>query len=306
MNREPAGRTALRATRSLLVIWSVLLTAPVPASEPTLPDGVWGGEKTRPSNGLPDGGISTFKNSDGRVLATWYGSPTKRYRHGILGDAIEAGSLHVELKDGRRYSLVLPETQVFEDRTPRLVDLDGDGNAEILTIRSDQRTGASVSLYGIKNDQLLELASTKAIGRPNRWLNIAGVEDYAGRGQPQIAYVETPHIGGTLHFVEWRGNKLVPFASLAGFSNHKIGSRHQVLSGDIDFNSDMLPDLAVPSNDRKTLRIVGFQKGSLQELGRISLPSPIKTRTGPETDKPEDCLHFRLENQEVVGVCPPD
>lgn len=74
---------------------------------------------------LPAGGIAEAKGN-GPVRA-WYEKPTKRYDHGVLGDAIEAGSLVVFDNAGRKYEVVLPETFVFEDITPRIADLDGDG-----------------------------------------------------------------------------------------------------------------------------------------------------------------------------------
>ena len=305
LNKAHRRLSALIVLKSLTLFFS-LAAQPVAASDAALPANVWRGEEVRPPDGLPDGSVSLFGSDNDKTLAAWYGSPTGRYRHGILGDAIEAGSLHVEVRDGRRYSLVLPDTQVFEDRTPHLVDLDGDGQAEILTIRSGQRTGASVVLYGLRNDRLVELASTEPIGRPNRWLNIAGVQDYAGSGSLQIAYVETPHIGGTLYFVEWRDNRLVPVASLFGFSNHEIGARDQKLSGDLNFDGDQLMDLAVPSDDRRMLKIIGFRNGELAELDRFPLPSPVKHLARADTGEPKGCLTFRLENRTTARVCPLD
>ncbi|QPC95946.1 hypothetical protein [Mesorhizobium sp. INR15] len=68
------------------------------------------------------------------AVRAWYGRPTIRYAHGVLGDAIEAGSLIAIDEGGRRDELVVPQTQVFEDITARLADLDGDGHNEVVAI----------------------------------------------------------------------------------------------------------------------------------------------------------------------------
>ncbi|MBV6658846.1 MAG: hypothetical protein KI785_13875, partial [Devosiaceae bacterium] len=77
-------------------------------------------------NGLPDGCVA---QGAADIARAWYEAPTRRYAHAILGDAIEAGTLAVRTRAGATLRFVLPDNEVFEDRTPRLVDLDGDGRA---------------------------------------------------------------------------------------------------------------------------------------------------------------------------------
>lgn len=280
-----------------------VMSQPGFAGASVLPETVWTASGAKPDNGLPDGAYAIHRPGAPDAVAAWYGSPTKRYRHAILGDAIEAGSLHVTVRNGGTYRLDLPDSQVFEDRTPRIVDLDRDGSFEVITIRSFQSAGGSIAIYGLRNGKLVELAATKPIGRANRWLNIAGIADYAGRGEPQIAYVETPHIGGTLYFVEWRGKRLVPIASKRGFSNHRIGAREQGLSGDIDYDGDGRADIAVPSNDRHTLRLVGFEGGDPEEMHQITFPEEIK-RISSTTANQSRCLVVELENRTSKKICP--
>ena len=47
---------------------------------------------------------------------------------------------------------------VFEDRTPRVVDLDGDGANEVVAIRSSLSEGGGVAVYGLREGRLAELA----------------------------------------------------------------------------------------------------------------------------------------------------
>lgn len=238
--------------------------------------------KTRPfyfeghpaPNGLPDGKVAdTWRYKD--LRKAWYILPTRRYDHGILGDAIEAGGLAVETRSGKVFTLKLPEHQVFEDRIPRFADLDGDGKAEVVTILSSIHKGASIAVYRVKNGALKKQTQTPFIGRPYRWLNIAGIADFNGDGKEDIAGVWTPHIGGTLKFWTLAGGRLKKIGAMAGFSNHFIGSRDQRLSAVRDINGDGVADLALPSANRKALRIVGFAKGKLIEHANIKLPHKI-------------------------------
>lgn len=221
-----------------------------------------------PADGLPDGGVA--RAGAGDIRAAWYGAPTRRYRHAVLGDDIEAGRLVVQTAEGATLAHDLPETDVFEDITPRLADLDGDGLTEVVTIRSSLRLGASVAIYGVVDGRLALRAATPFIGRAHRWLNIAGIADYLGEGGAQIAFVETPHIGGTLHLWSFGRGALTPRAALGGFSNHAIGSRVQALSVTVDLNADGRPELIVPDDRRRVLRVMAAGAGGWCERGRVA------------------------------------
>ena len=240
---------------------------PFGAAEPGAP---------RDPDRLPDGGIATLG-----AVSAWYAAPTERYGHAILGDGVEAGALKVQRGDGPILSVRLPDSDVFEDRTPRLTALDGSGDVHVVTLLSRQGAGASVAIFAVKGGTLRRVAATPFIGRANRWRNIAGMADYDGDGRIEIAEVVTPHIGGTLRFWRWTGGSgdttLEPAGSMDGFSNHAIGSREQRLSASVDVDGDGVADLAVPSADRRTLRLVGFEgaKGGAKTLvERAAIPMP--------------------------------
>ena len=140
------------------------------------------------------------------ITGARYEGPTDRYAHGILGDAIEHGELVLTLADGKRKRLVLPESRVFEDTAPRLFDVDGDGDREVIVVESDQSRGARLSIYGSEG---LE-AATDYIGRSNRWLAPTGIgaADLDGDGQIELAYVDRPHLAKTLRIFRFRKGKL--------------------------------------------------------------------------------------------------
>lgn len=225
-------------------------------------------------DGLPDGRIA--QNPGGDIRAAWFAEPTTRYAHAILGDAIEAGALVIETASGERLRHVLDDDHVFEDRTPHLTDLDGDGRIEALAIKASNRLGAAVAVYGVRNGVLSEIAVGPFIGRANRWLNIAGIADFLGEGDLQIAYVQTPHIGGTLRLFRYRGGALEQATELFGFSNHAIGAREQRLSAVADIDGDGLPELAAPDERRRSLKLVSFKTGAAVVVGRAYTPAPIE------------------------------
>jgi hypothetical protein len=71
------------------------------------------------------------------IIKADYSEPTQPYRHGVLGDDIEWASLTVVTDEGKTLTYSIPDEFVFEDISPRLADIDQDGNREAWVIRSD-------------------------------------------------------------------------------------------------------------------------------------------------------------------------
>lgn len=159
------------------------------------------------------------------IAIAWFGGATKRYGHGVLGDAVEAGVLYVQPRGSKRcaLALTLDESAVFEDLTPRVADITGDGLDEVITIVSTINSGAALVAYGIRDNRLMRIASTPPIGTPFRWLAPVGSADFNGDGILDVAYVRTPHLAGILKVWSFAGGRPMLIASEAGFSNHRIG-----------------------------------------------------------------------------------
>lgn len=209
---------------------------------------------------LPYGGEATAQGN-GPVKA-WYERPTTRYDHGVLGDAIEGGSLVVLDEVGRKYELVLPETYVFEDITPRIADLDGDGQNEVVTIRTKLTAGAAIAVYQLQDGKLVEKASTQPIGAPHRWLSIAGIGDFLGDGHREIAVVKTPHIAGVLEILSLRGDKLVRlYTPQLGYSTHFIGAHFVSLAVVGQNAGDGASRLILPTQGRDRIVVLDLRKG---------------------------------------------
>ncbi|MGB0504931.1 MAG: hypothetical protein ACPGGK_01940 [Pikeienuella sp.] len=224
----------------------------------------------------PDGAPDALVNvGSGNIAAVSYAAPTERYAHGIMGDAVEHGSLVAVLRDGKRAALDLPSDQVFEDRYPRLADLDGDGSDEIIGILSSKTEGAAVAVYELEDSLLVSTAVSEPIGRSFRWLNIAGIARFLPGEGKQIAFVRTPHIGGSLVLARYEGGRFTEIAWLYGFSNHAIGSRELRLSAVLDIDGDGIKELALPSASRRQLKIVGFAGRDAKLIAEVELPAVI-------------------------------
>jgi hypothetical protein len=153
------------------------------------------------------------------IVSADFADPTGRYDHAVLGDALEWGALRLRLSDGRRLTFRLPESLVFEDLSPRLADLDGDGSPEVVVVEASLTGGARLAIW----DETGRVAATGHYGQPHRWLAPAGVADLDGDGMAEIAYVDRPHLAKVLKVVRLRGDRILPVAEAPGLTNHRIG-----------------------------------------------------------------------------------
>lgn len=184
-----------------------------------------------------------------------YADPTPRYDHGILGDAIEHGTLELVLTDGRTLRFVLPESFVFEDTAPRLADLDGDGAPEVVVVETDIARGARLAIY----DEGGRITATPAIGRTHRWLAPIGISDLDGDGRTEIAYIDRPHLARLL--MVWRliDGRLVKVAQTGGLTNHRIGESY-ITGGIADCDG---PAMITVNADWSRVIATRFQGGRL-------------------------------------------
>ncbi len=164
-----------------------------------------------------------------QIVAADYVEPTTRYPHAILGDDIEHAGLRVTLGNGAERIAVWSELVVFEDTNPRVIDLDADGAPEVIVVESHELVGARLAVWGLdENDRLVSRATNDFIGRPFRWLSVAGAADMDGDGTVEIAYVDRPHLAKTLmvyRYVtsETGAARLELVAKAPNLTNHRIG-----------------------------------------------------------------------------------
>lgn len=207
---------------------------------------------------------------DGAMLGrAWFDGPSEIYDHFVLGRQHEPTVLHLQfvpvgVASDCGSTLTAGDGHVFEDVAPRLEDLDGDGQNEVITVRSGVETGAQLTVYGVTGDSFGLIAATKPLGR-HRWLAPAGIADFNGDGRVEIAYVDRPHLVADLVYVRLEGGTLREVARVHGVTNHRIGE--DFISGG-QRDCGLGPELVAASADWSRLLIIDWQEGpDVQDRG---------------------------------------
>ena len=216
------------------------------------------------------------------IAWAWLGSPTFRYPHAALGSRQHAASLHVlsSAAHAQVHTLSLPLDRVFEDRVPRLTDLDADGRDEIILVEADALYGAALVVYGLRNGEIVEIARGPHAGSSFRWLNPVGVADFDGDGMLDLASVTTPHIGGVLTLHHYRPPRLEPYARVTDVSNHRMGELEQQLAVIVP-QSGQRPMIMIPDMQLRALQALRWDApGQWTEVARTSvLPARVERFT---------------------------
>ncbi|NNC74530.1 MAG: hypothetical protein HKN93_03350 [Acidimicrobiia bacterium] len=195
--------------------------------------------------------------------------PTDSYGHGVLGDGIEASGWAI-VDGGSTESVSLAGDDVIEGTSAIWVDIDGDGEREVIVTVSNSAVGAAVKAYS-EDGQLRY--SGPPIGQGNRWRHQIAFADF-GAGRPQLAIVTTPHIGGIVEFYDINGDGTMSAdARKSEYTSHGIGSRN--LDGGLagDFDGDGITELVVSTQDRMAMVGLINQGGEILEAWRIDLES---------------------------------
>ena len=218
------------------------------------------------------------------VVSAKFTDPTSRYTHGILGDEIEYGAMLVRYEGVSSRSLSkdavlrrgevtirLPLDHVFEDIAPRLIDVDGDGDREIIVVETDVAKGAQLAIY----DETGKIAETPHIGHTHRWLAPIGAADLDGDGNVEIAYIDRPHLARLLKIWRFKDGKLTLVAEKGGLTNHQIGWDY-ILGGIQDCGVG--PVMITANSDWTIIMATAYRDG-------VYLSAPVGKYTGPKSMK---------------------
>ena len=194
-------------------------------------------------NALPDARI--LVDEDERLLL--YNRPTTRYDHAVLGDNLEAQSaVLVETAGGLQTVLEINFDPVAEGIAPLWVDMDGDGQREIIATLSDAAQGARIAVFTADG---FSLATGEPIGQGFRWRHQLAIATFAGDDVAEIAVVRTPHIGGIVEFHRRRDAEVGVATQLDGYSSHLLDSRNLDMGLAGDFDGDGVLELLLPTQD---------------------------------------------------------
>jgi len=214
---------------------------------------------------LVDLGGAAGGSEAGAHVAVLAGPDAGRYRHGVLGDPIEATAIVY----AERHSLAplatisLPEPQVFEDLALRPVVDPASGQTSLATVRSGDKGAALVLVGRSRTDPaaLALIAEGPALGMRQRWL----APIVAGQG---LYAIHTPHIGGVLTFYRRVAGRLLAQPLRTGVSNHTIGSR------DLNVAALVGSLLVVPSQQHDELVALDLADEA-RERWRLRLKAPV-------------------------------
>ncbi|MBB3993002.1 hypothetical protein GGR95_000621 [Sulfitobacter undariae] len=203
------------------------------------------------------------------ITSARFTEPTSRYAHGVLGDAEEWEALEIKTNNASNdtlssnavlrkntYTIRLPLTSVFEDVAPRLADVDGDGNPEVVVVETSVTQGASLAIYDAKGKR----AATPYIGTRNRWLAPVAVADLDGDGFVELAYIDRPHLMKTLRVWRFENGALSEIATFGGVTNHRVGET-DIAGGLRDCGTG--PEMIVANANWTRLMAVTLQNASL-------------------------------------------
>ena len=196
---------------------------------------------------------------DARIVAVGedtyalYGARTDRYRHGALGDTVEGGSLVVVDAASRTVetTVTLDPPAVFEGVSPLAADLDGDGDAELVTTVATPRDGASLRAYAPDGTPL---ATGPSAG--SGWRHQLCIAPFAADGRRELAAVRRPHVDRVVEYYRLADGDLTVSTERRGYASHTYGSRNLDGALGADVDGDGQPELVVPTADRRTLAAV--------------------------------------------------
>ncbi|MDY0386996.1 MAG: hypothetical protein RBT65_07690 [Methanolobus sp.] len=224
-------------------------------------------------NALPDARL--LVDEDERILLLT--GPTEDYKHGVLGDSIEASSITLIEAAGTpaiAKIIDIPEGDVIEGIAPIWADLDGDGIREIIVTLSSAKEGARLVVFDEDGNII---TSGPSAGTGQRWRHQIAVAAFGPEGETEIVDVLTPHIGGIAEFYRLEEDKLQVSSSLSGYSSHLAGSRNldMALAGNFDNDSNF--ELMVPTQNYRELAILEHNEDGVHVNGYLPLEGRLNT-----------------------------
>jgi len=235
---------------------------------------------------LPDAELVVLDLGDGVSAVAVLTEPTQRYRHGALGDEVEAAAVTIlRLPDLEPVATWAPAPPaVIEARRPTPWRTGAETGLYVTV--SDDRSGARLVRLALGEDGLHAVASGAPLGASQRWLHLIGATDGAAYA------MHDPRDGGPLvrYAVATGGEPAPPDAALdgpvaaleattfdLGLRSHVDGERlldRAVLVGRLEGGADLL---LVPSADQRELVWLRCDDATCEVVSSVTLPARLAT-----------------------------
>lgn len=228
-----------------------------------------------PISALPDAELVLLE-LDGVAAVAVLTAPTQRYRHGTLGDEVEAGALTLlRVTD-------LATLDVWRASAPAVIESrrvgvwrDGDRVGVDVTV-SDEQGGARLVRLEWLDERLSVLATGEPLGASQRWLHLIGAV-----GARAYALHE-PRVPGPLVRYDLAPGGALSAEPLAdGLASHVDGERlldRALLLGPLELGGDLL---VVPRADQRALVWLACDAAGCDALRSDDLPSGLSSNLSP-------------------------
>ena len=195
-----------------------------------------------------------------------------------MGDKLEAGSLTLIATQPEPEiirKIPINDGYVLEGIAPIWVDLNEDGEREIIVTRSNADSGAQIVVL----DELGNLIATgPAIGRGGRWRHQLSAGPFGPNGELELVDVLTPHIGGPTEFYQWKNDELVVVTSASGYTSHVIGSRNLDMTAAGQFDESERLTILLPNQARTALGGIQHGTDGAQMVWTLPLTGQLVTK----------------------------
>ena len=258
-----------------------------------------------------------------KMYATYSGSTSQRYVHGVLGNNEEGYKLNILMHDSAddtnnndEIKLVttveLPgDSLVYEGLNPIWADVDGDGVEDLVTTVALDGKGAALRVYLISEEGTIRSESTSEfIGTSGRWLHQLGVGPLGPFGEREIIVVRTPHFDGHVRYYRYdtMEDRLENVADFSQYTSHDIGSRNLDRAIIGDFNNDGIPEVVI--QDQAEEALFGLQRSRNSTTGeeahivwKVDLPSPLYSNIALScTEEGGPQLFFSTSDSSLVRI----
>ena len=234
------------------------------------------------STALPD--ARPVGGADGTLAML--SSPTERYDHGVLGDAVEADSMTLFRPGPKNLETgtINPASGgVFEQIAPLWFEVLGlDGNLLAVT-ESTPELATRVSVYSPDGSLV---AAGPFIGEPYKWRHLISAGPFGPNGEIELVDTLTPHIGGNIEFYRpnFDNGSLDIVATQTGYTSHRIYTRNMDTARAGDLDGDGRWELLVPNDAYTELGAIRHEEAGATVAWTLPADGTIVTNLASATN----------------------